>query len=74
MPAIQEMPDEDSESAQTSPVRAGNSPNKVTYAAPQLSGATNGTDASNGAKPDEPSADPKASKFSLADGEDPKLE
>jgi hypothetical protein len=74
MPAIQEMPDEDA-SAQNSPLRMGNSPNKVTDVAPQISGVMN-AGATNGSKQEEPviAADAKSSKFSIKDGEDPKLE
>lgn len=71
MPAIQEMPDE--ESAQNSPARAGNSPNKVTGVAPQPA-AMNGEE-SKGSKTEEhitAALEPKAGKLSLADGEDPK--
>jgi hypothetical protein len=74
MPAIQEMPEEEApESTQASPRRAGNSPNK---AAPPLPAGVNGS-ASNGSQQEDAIVavpDSKASKFSLADGEDPKLE
>lgn len=72
MPAIQEMPEEDApESLPTSP-RAGTSPRNGTVVSPRLSSATNGDAFTD--KQEEPVAvtDPKASKFSLADGEDPK--